>query len=131
MPVDPKLSTLRQKPYFFVGKVRNNQLYEVAQGGNFHTWLTSLDINPTVVPSLKGRDVSKWTFGEKDFRGKVVQGKVVWENLLSNRPDPTTGLVPTEIDLSNPYSYIIIAKVKPETLRGVRGKGGKIVTVGI
>jgi hypothetical protein len=124
IPVDATVSAIKLKKYFYVGKVNKetNKLYEVAQGNRFQTFLSSIGIGKTAE--------GKFPLNQENVRGKLVRGTVEWTKSVSTRENPNTGIVPTEIDDNDPYSYVVFAGLKDD-LRGVRGNDGEVQKVNI
>ncbi len=124
MPVDPQVGTQKLKKYFYVGKVNKetNKLYEVAQSNRFQTFLTSIGIGKT--------SDGKHALNQNNVRGILVRGTIEWTRNLSTRENPNTGVVPTEIDENDPYSYVTFANLKDD-LRGVRDNDGSVKRVNI
>ena len=115
-----------QKKYFFMGRknsANDTRLSEVAQSNEYQTFLTSIGVTRN--------ENGAFRIDNQAIKGTVVKANVVWKKLVSNRENPNTGIVPTEIDENDPYSYINVAELQQGTLRGVRDPKGNIVRLNV
>lgn len=104
------------RKYFYIGNRSSGKMVTNSFANQFTEFLISIGVT---------RENNKQKFNNNNLAGILVNATLeLGEKKLSTKENPETGKVPTEIDESDPRTYVQFLQIADLPVRGVRdGKG--------
>lgn len=117
--VPSNASSLNIRQYFYVGKRVNGKMIANSYTTKFNNFLQSLGVN---------KENYKQKFTVEGLQGSLVKGTLVLgEKKLSTKEHPITGLIPTEIDENDRYTYTQYLQFADNSLIiGIKDNNGNV-----